>query len=428
MPMESKTGIIGIFGAACRERKYEQTGPAFAGSCSSDRKKHEEVLPVIKMEPEQLRQFAAETEELRTEASRTSVREAGLHYLQRAASSTPDHRLQGGWTAEEVTERLIGEMNAMTNSPQAVGSESSHRLQTTIRKIIVTQQLDAEQARQYVALVGVLLDEMTGTAQWADPEQARDAFGKKYQARMNKYADLPLEEQINRLTAETEPGLKPALTRKCYLYILQNVLKSLKTEDQGKALSEMAELCADRENALFLAAMNYAKDAVDPRIYHTSLDPAAYLRSAAYQLDVIKACSLELSGSLTKSEVIEEITQNQEETCTMLAGLVWFGTFVGGTMGAIELGGMIYTQLGLYWLGGLVCFAGAVLSLCLGLYVADAANSIFEQLTKLWNSHQYIKRLDAETLRDEETASRYSDLIDSLWEDDEEKDIIFQID
>ena len=384
---------------------------------------------MTRMDPEQLRQFAAESEAIRQEASRTSVRSAVLEHLRRAASAVPEHRLRGGWTPEEVTDKLVGAMNAMLNSSPPTDRPFPHGLQAHIRRIIASQEMDSEQALRYVALVGVLLEEMTGEARWADPGQGREAFGKKFQARLDKYADLPLTEQINRLAGEAQSSLKPALTRACCMNLLQIALKQLGESGEGYALSEIAEACADRENALILAAMHYARDAADPKVFPTHLEPAVYLRAAAYELNVTRACAMELSGLMKKSEALDVISQEQEETCAMLAFLSWLLFSAGGAVLSLEASGTICAQLGLLCLEPYVALAGVVLFVALGIAVAAGVDAAASEIVKTLNTRRHIRSLDAETQPPEEEDEAYgwSGLSDDEWEDGE-TDILFLLD
>lgn len=369
----------------------------------------------------QMQLFTDEAEKIRAEAARTSVRGAVLSHLRQAAESLPGGRFSDGRTPEEAVARLYEGMNSMLDSRPPTGHVFANRLRAGMRRIIASQEMDEDQAKRYVAVVGALLDEMTGGAARTDSSQGPEGFEKKIRERMNRYGYLPLAEQIDRLIGETDPALEPALTRTCYMSVLQTVLRPMGAADRHNALSDITALCAERENAIIAAALDYEKAAADPAAGRTYLDPAAFAVSAAYGLSVTNACALELSGLMSEEQALRTISQDQEDLCTAGATLAGCAALVGGLVGTIGLSAAIAASYEL--LGVLAAVAGCVSSVLLFVAAACAADAVFTEIAEAWNTARIIRSLSPETYvpEDDEETGPY-------WDEDWERDVFYQLD
>ena len=344
------------------------------------------------MTAEQMNLTIAKAEKIRREADGSSAREAVRSHLRHAAASLPGRRFPDGRTPEEVTDRLLAGLSSMV-PPSPAGGVLPPDLRTALRRVITEEKMDAARARQYVAAVGVLLEEMAGSAEWTDPAQARSAVVKKLQARLDKYDDLPLAEQIDRLISETPPALNPALARACRMNLLQELLNPLSGSRREEALSGMVTLCADRENALIAAALQYEKSAAGPG---TVPDPAVFAVSAAYDLSVTEACAMELSGLMTMEESLDAITDRQGCFCVGMTMLAGASGFVAGSLSVIELGFALADALEMELLGSLVFPALAIPAgiVCL-LAAAGAVAVTLPAAMRAWNTARNIRRLSA---------------------------------
>lgn len=259
--------------------------------------------------------FPTETEKIRKEAAQSSIREAVLHHLEQAAAALPGQRFRDGCTAEEAMDRLIEGMNSMV-SHQIFPDRS---LKETIKRVIYEHSMDADQAKQYAALVGILIEEMEGGLDWSDPGQARYAMEKRLKERVSRYADLPLEEQLDRHIAAAWPELEPAATHLCQMKLLQQIVAPVDPMDRGGALRHLAGLCADRENALIIAALNYEETVTGDAPFASNLDPAMFALASAYSMSVTGACALELSGDITESKAEDLISAAESDFCAWVA-------------------------------------------------------------------------------------------------------------
>ena len=346
----------------------------------------------MKLTEEKLRALMTEAESLCREAESVPVREVLIRYLEKKLIGQPEKVFRDGRTAEQIVDRLIEGINTFPGNgfPPAAG------LRQTLINVITQQEMTSLQARNYLALMGVLAENMEKGGLMTNPDgdsgKIQKMLENRIQARLDRYADMTVEAQIECLLNDVNPNLKPKLVRISRMRELQAALEPLDSVHREDALKRISSLCANRDFALMIAGLGYAEEMMDYKDYYFTVDsdPAAFAVSTVYSLSVTEACSLELSEQIDSREAEDMITKSQEETLFYSAIILGILVACIGVETVDKLASLAIP----FFASEFFFTSGLILVLILAFVAGVVSFALLSKACAVHNARQYVRDLD----------------------------------